>query len=149
MAIKYVMKQIKSIVFVQSKAFTLIEMMINLSIVIIIMSLLPLIYVNIFQLSGKSTDHFDVNNAMFQRELYEELTDANYVDIIENQLYIHHGNDVIRYYFHNQRIVRQLNGKGYIIMLEGVKNAIFKEGAQGVSLTIERHHKKNVTYKII
>lgn len=127
----------------------MIEMMINLSIIIMIMSLLPLIYVNIYHLSGKSTDHFDVNNAMFQRDLYEELENADFVDIVNNQLWIYKGKDTIQYQYHKQRIIRKLNQEGYIIMLEGVKNAYFEKRDNAVYLSIERFNKHSVTYQII
>ncbi|WP_414049758.1 competence type IV pilus minor pilin ComGF [Macrococcus animalis] len=139
----------KHIVFKQSKGFTMIEMLINLSIIVMIMSLLPLIYMNIIQLSGKSTDHFDVNNAMFQRDLYDELDMADYVEIKNGHLFIHAGENIILYYYHNQRIVRKLNDRGYIIMLEGVKNAIFEERDNGIYLKIERDKNKTYTYQVI
>lgn len=111
--------------------------------------MLPLIYLNIYQLSGKSTDHFEVNNAMFQRDLYEELNNADFVEIVNNQLWIYTGDDIIQYLYHNQRIIRKLNQEGYIIMLEGVKNAHFKMGDNAVFLSIERFNKHTITYQII
>ncbi|WP_240837194.1 ComGF family competence protein [Macrococcus sp. PK] len=104
---------------------------------------------NIYQLSGKSTDHFDVNNAMFQRDLYDELNNADYVEIVNNQLWIYTGDDIIQYLYHKHRIIRKLNQEGYIIMLEGVKNAYFKIHDNAVYLSIERFNKHTVTYQII
>lgn len=144
-----VIKKIKYTALRKSNGFTMIEMMINLSIIIMIMSLLPLIYMNIYQLSGKSTDHFDVNNAMFQRDLYEELNNADYVEIVNNQLWIFTGDDIIQYLYHKHRIIRKLNQEGYIIMLEGVKNAYFEIRDNAVYLSIERFNKHTVTYQII
>lgn len=144
-----VIKKIKYTALRKSNGFTMIEMMINLSIIIMIMSLLPLIYMNIYQLSGKSTDHFDINNAMFQRDLYEELNNADYVEIVNNQLWIFTGDDIIQYLYHKHRIIRKLNQEGYIIMLEGVKNAYFEIRDNAVYLSIERFNKHTVTYQII
>lgn len=146
---RFVIRKIKFTALRRSDGFTMIEMMINLSIIIMIMSMLPLIYLNIYQLSGKSTDHFEVNNAMFQRDLYEELNNADYVEIVNNQLWIYTGDDIIQYLYHNQRIIRKLNQEGYIIMLEGVKNAHFKMGDNAVFLSIERFNKHTITYQII
>ncbi|WP_448969071.1 competence type IV pilus minor pilin ComGF [Macrococcus capreoli] len=147
--IRSVTKKIKSTVFQQSNGFTLIEMMINLSILVMILSLLPLIYIHLFQLSGKSVDHFDVNHAMFLRDLYEELEHADYIEIKQQQLWIYKGKDVIQYLYHNNRIVRKLNGTGYVIMLEGVNHATFREEKSSVYLSIERYRKRLVTFKII
>ncbi|MCG7420062.1 competence type IV pilus minor pilin ComGF [Macrococcus epidermidis] len=144
-----VIRKIKYTALRKSNGFTMIEMMINLSIIIMIMSLLPLIYMNIYQLSGKSTDHFDVNNAMFQRDLYDELNNADYVEIVNNQLWIYTGDDIIQYLYHKHRIIRKLNQEGYIIMLEGVKNAYFEIHDNAVYLSIERFNKHTVTYQII
>lgn len=147
--ISCVMNWTKYTVCRRNEGFTLIEMMINLSIITLIMSLLPLIYIHIFQFSGKSTDHFDVNHAMFQKELNEELKTADYVEVLNQQLYIHKDKNVITYLFHNQRLVRKLNGQGYIIMLEGVKNAKFEEQNNTVYLSIERYKKATLTYQIV
>nr|WP_165983489.1 competence type IV pilus minor pilin ComGF [Macrococcus goetzii] len=144
-----VIRKIKYTALRKSNGFTMIEMMVNLSIIIMIMSLLPLIYMNIYQLSGKSTDHFDVNNAMFQRDLYEELSNADYVEIVNNQLWIYTEDDIIQYLYHKQRIIRKLNQEGYIIMLEGVKNAYFEIRDNAVFLSIERFNKHTITYQII
>ncbi|WP_414055030.1 competence type IV pilus minor pilin ComGF [Macrococcus equi] len=143
------MKKLRSTVSAQSKGFTMVEMLISLSIIVMIMSLLPLIYIHIFQLSGKSTDHFDVNNAMFQKDLYDELAKADYVKVINHQLFIYQDTNVILYQYHNQRIIRKLNNSGYIIMLEGVSDGRFEEKNNGIYLTIKREKHKDVVYQVI
>ncbi|MCE4956106.1 competence type IV pilus minor pilin ComGF [Macrococcoides caseolyticum] len=147
--ITFVIKPILYIVLKRNNGFTMIEMMLSLTIITMIMSILPLIYIQLNQFSGKSTDHFDVNNALFQRDLTIELKSAEYVEIHNGEMHIFKGDDIIQILYHNQRIIRKINNSGYIIMLEGVNNARFEENNHGVFLTIERLHKGKVVYQII
>lgn len=145
---QFVIRPINAIAY-KNKGFTMIEMMLSLSIILMILSLIPLIFTHINQLSGKSTDHFDINNALFQRDLYEELQAADYVSVDEAKLNIYSGENTIEYGFHKNRIVRKLNQSGYIIMLEGVEDAKFIETDQAVYLQIYRKNKQTMEYRII
>lgn len=108
-----------------NKAFTLLEMLINMAVVMIVISIIPMILIQIYQFNGRSTDHHDINTALFLREIATELKNAKDVTVRDGKLRIALRADLITYECVHDRIVRKVNGEGYIIMLEGIKEGVF------------------------
>lgn len=123
-------------------AFTLIEMMINFSIVLVILTIIPMIYMQLSQLNGKSTSHFDINSAMFLRELSTELKTSEKVELSGDQLVLTGNGDHLSYMFHQGRIVRKVNGEGYVIMLEGIKEGAFSIEDKHLYITLQSIYKQ-------
>lgn len=123
-------------------AFTLIEMMINLSIVLVILFIIPMIYMQLSQLNGKSVNHFDINCAMFLRELSTELKTSGTVEINGDQLILTKNENQLSYTFHKGRIVRKVNNEGYVIMLEGIKEGVFTIEDKHLYVTIQSIYKQ-------
>lgn len=108
-----------------NKAFTLLEMLVNMAVVMIIISIIPMILIEIYQFNGRSTDHHDINTALFLREIATELKNAKDITVIDDKLQIALRTDLITYEYVHNRIVRKVNGEGYIIMLEDIKKGVF------------------------
>lgn len=123
-------------------AFTFIEMMINLSIVLVILSIIPLIYMQLSQLNGKSVNHFDINCAMFLRELSTELKTSRIVELNGDQLILTKNENQLSYAFHQGRIVRKVNNEGYVIMLEGIKEGVFTIEDKHLYITVQSIYKQ-------
>lgn len=125
------MKQIQSVLkhlryaIRSNKAFTLLEMLINMAVVMIVISIIPMILIQIYQFNGRSTDHHDINTALFLREIATELKNAKDVTVRDGKLRIALRADLITYECVHDRIVRKVNEEGYIIMLEGIKEGVF------------------------
>lgn len=125
------MKQTKSAlkhlsyVIRSNKAFTMLEMLINMAVILIIISIIPMILMQIYQFNGRSTDHHDINTALFLREISTELKNAQDVTVMNGRLQIALQADLVTYEYQHNRIVRKVDGVGYIIMLEGIKKGVF------------------------
>jgi len=84
-----------------------------------------MILIQIHQFNGRSTDHHDINTALFLREIATELKNAKDITVIDDKLQIALRTDLITYEYVHNRIVRKVNGEGYIIMLEDIKKGVF------------------------
>ncbi|GGB04890.1 hypothetical protein ERX37_02190 [Macrococcus hajekii] len=112
-----------------NEGFTLIEMLLNLAIAVTLISIFPLIISNIANFKAISSDNNDINVELCLRDILSETRQMSLA--IEGGSLIGTDNSTHKTYsysFHQLRLVRKVDGSGYIILLEQVKNArFFKE----------------------
>ncbi|WP_165980653.1 ComGF family competence protein [Macrococcus carouselicus] len=128
----------RSIVSRKNEGFTLIEMLLNLAIMVMIVSLFPLIIINISQFKAISSESYDINKEMCLRDIIAEIQDKKLsvsgTELIARDLTM---GRKYGYSFHQSRVIRKVDGTGYIILLEHVKSAKFFEDNQHYYLELE------------
>ncbi|WP_165981013.1 competence type IV pilus minor pilin ComGF [Macrococcus lamae] len=125
-------------VFKKDEGFTLLEMLLNFSIAIIIMSLFPLIIQNIMMFKSVSSDNYDINFELCLRDILSEIKNKE-VTAVNGELLAKDltTGKIYSYNYHLGRIIRKVDRAGYVILLEQVKQAEFYEQNQSVFLRIK------------
>ncbi|MBP3952342.1 competence type IV pilus minor pilin ComGF [Bacillus suaedae] len=104
------------------KAFTLIELLIVLSILLLILSILPpMIQTVATGLQTGSTSPRELT--VFFSHLSDEVRESSFIDLRPGKLILHKadGDRITIELYSSTKIRRTVNGAGHVLMLEGVK----------------------------
>lgn len=119
------------------KGFTLIEALLNFSIICIISFSIPLM------MKGFSTIKHDLVPPryyewnLFHESVRNELRKANDVKVLPNQISFVVDGETILYQKYNQSIRRRVNNRGHEVVLQSVDQFTFNVIHQGVHLNLE------------
>ncbi|MDG0822189.1 competence protein [Staphylococcus equorum] len=111
-------------------AFTYIEMLFALMITVLLLTIIPGIFKSTTALGFLANDHLNIESEFFARDLTQDLMNKKANIIIdkskETQLLIKEENKLISYNFKNNKIIKSINGKGNITILNNVKAIKFR-----------------------
>lgn len=111
-------------------AFTYIEVLFALMITVLLLTIIPGIFKSTTALSFLANDHLNIESEFFARDLTQDLMNKKANIIIdkskETQLLIEEENKLISYNFKNNKIIKSINGKGNITILNNVKAIKFR-----------------------
>lgn len=115
-------RKMKKFVSKNNSGFTMIEMLLSLSFLLIILALIPLLIKSIYVFKDNALDHTNYELIMFRKDLSEEIKDTNIViDNAHHKMkFIHNGNSK-EYTLLNSKIYKSINGKGNITLLNNVE----------------------------
>ncbi|WP_241957755.1 competence type IV pilus minor pilin ComGF, partial [Staphylococcus equorum] len=107
------------------KAFTYIEVLFALMITVLLLTIIPSLFKSTTALSVLANDHLNIESEFFARDLTQDLMNNKGDIMIDKskgtQLSIKDKNKLISYSFKNNKIVKSINGKGNITLLNNVK----------------------------
>ncbi|MBO3064143.1 competence type IV pilus minor pilin ComGF [Staphylococcus shinii] len=112
------------------KAFTYIEVLFALLITILIFTILPSIFKTTHFIESHFTNQINLDLEFFAADLTRDLLkkDSQIIvnDIRKNTVVIKNNNKDMIYELKNDKIIKSINGKGNITLLNNVKSAEFK-----------------------
>lgn len=112
------------------KAFTYIEVLFALMITVLLLTIIPSLFKSTTALSVLANDHLNIESEFFARDLTQDLMNNEGDIMIDKskgtQLSIKDKNKLISYSFKNNKIVKSINGKGNITLLNNVKAIKFR-----------------------
>ncbi|MFC7086701.1 competence type IV pilus minor pilin ComGF [Mammaliicoccus vitulinus] len=112
----------KKFVSKNNAGFTMIEMLLSLSFLLIILALIPLLIKSIYVFKDNALDHTNYELIMFRKDLSEEIKDTNIViDNAHHKMKFIHNGKSKEYTLLNAKIYKSINGKGNITLLNNVE----------------------------
>lgn len=136
-------------VYGRDDGFTLLEMLLSFSIVIVICSIFPLIIQNITFFKAASTDNYDINFELCMKDILSEVADRPIAVKDGVMTVTAEGEKKYSYLFHSNRIIRRVNNSGYTILMENVKDAKFKSMNHHFYLQIEWQGHRRMNHEIV
>lgn len=107
--------------FKNNNGFTMIEMILSLSVLLIILSLIPLLIKSIYQLKENAFNHTQYEIIMFRNDLSTEVKDKHInINNHHNRIEFTNNHERIEYKLLNSKIYKSINGKGVITLLNNV-----------------------------
>ncbi|WP_260412253.1 competence type IV pilus minor pilin ComGF [Alkalihalobacillus sp. TS-13] len=118
--------------------FTLLEMIISLTIFLILAVLTPLMFSAIFSTSGQPLHHQEIS--LFFEQADKELQGSISAEKRWDRLYLIQpdGNE-ISYEKYGDRIVRKVNGAGFEIILQDIQSFRTEHDQHSVELIVQAH----------
>ncbi|MBW0764102.1 competence type IV pilus minor pilin ComGF [Mammaliicoccus fleurettii] len=112
----------KKFVLKNNKGFTMIEMLLSLSFLLIILALIPILIKSIYTLKDKAIDHTNYELIMFRKDLSEEIKDCKVIiDYSNTRIKCIRNKNSTEYTLLNSKIFKSINGKGNITLLNNVE----------------------------
>lgn len=124
---------------INSSGFTMIESLLSLYIQLLILTLLPILIMTLIHFRAAFLDDQTYPHELMAREIGLTLhhSDVSNVNISQNQLEIKQGHTTYTYHIQNLKLVKQVNGRGNITVLNQVKKAQYsKIGKHNLKVTI-------------
>ncbi|WP_436859908.1 competence type IV pilus minor pilin ComGF [Staphylococcus caeli] len=111
-------------------AFTYIETLFTLFIIIIIFSILPILIKTASIINNQVLNNYDIELVFFSRDFTQDLIEDDATIILKessnHKISIKTAHKIISYEYKNNKIIKTVNGKGNITMLNDVKDIQFK-----------------------
>ncbi|RIL47084.1 prepilin-type N-terminal cleavage/methylation domain-containing protein [Mammaliicoccus fleurettii] len=112
----------KKFVLKNNKGFTMIEMLLSLSFLLIILALIPILIKSIYTLKDNAIDHTNYELIMFRKDLSEEIKDCKVIiDYSNTRIKCIRNKNSTEYTLLNSKIFKSINGKGNITLLNNVE----------------------------
>ncbi|WP_432724513.1 competence type IV pilus minor pilin ComGF [Staphylococcus equorum] len=114
------------------KAFTYIEVLFALMITVLLLTIIPSLFKSTTALSVLANDHLNIESEFFARDLTQDLMNRKGDIMIDKSkatklsIKDKDKNKLISYSFKNNKIVKSINGKGNITLLNNVKAINFR-----------------------
>ncbi|WP_324254340.1 competence type IV pilus minor pilin ComGF [Staphylococcus kloosii] len=103
------------------KAFTMIEMMLAMLIMLILVQLIPFLLKTIVIFNTNITSVADIELEFFLRDMIKDYKETNKVTIVNNSNIRFQKDDTTYYYkFKNNKVIKEVNNSGNITMLYNV-----------------------------
>ncbi|WP_239749171.1 competence type IV pilus minor pilin ComGF [Mammaliicoccus sp. H-M34] len=113
----------KKFVLKNNKGFTMIEMLLSLSFLLIILALIPILIKSIYTLKDNAIDHTNYELIMFRKDLSEEIKDCKVIiDYSNTRIKCIRNRNSTEYTLLNSKIFKSINGKGNITLLNNVES---------------------------
>lgn len=126
----------------KANGFTIIEVLVAFSIFLLIASVIPQ-FIKTISFEPKLLQRLETS-IFFQQFVFDVQKSGNvYAD--HNSLYLQQDNEIVTYAYFQQKIRRQVNGKGHEIVLQNVSNVEFSEWNNGIDVKVEDIY--NQTFK--
>ena len=121
--------------------FTLVEMLFSLAIVLVIMTSISAFY----RLISYSQDINNQNEDIYicAKQVSQYLLGSDYLSLGAEYSYENSGNETVRLYLNNQRLVKE---PGFEILLTNIENVSFEENQDLIYMTVTRKKKE---YKFV
>ncbi|TDL97882.1 hypothetical protein ERX27_06380 [Macrococcus brunensis] len=132
----------------KDEGFTLLEMLLNLAIAVMLISLFPLIITNISIFKASAQDNYDINVELCLRDLIAETKDMRLVVVNKELLAKEDTYRTYNYSFDGLRIIRKAENSGYVILMERVKSARFYEQNGSFYLEMTYQDKWRVIHEV-
>ncbi|WP_096440487.1 ComGF family competence protein [Alteribacter populi] len=136
----------------KEQGFTLLEVLTTLVLLFLISSLLLSIFPLLHQNENNRSYHEETALFFIQLQLKIRNSDMFWIDSGGRRLVllVKEGSDeqMESFILHNQRVVRQVEGAGYDVYLEGVNDIYFTEVNRGVEVVIENTQNKQYTKRL-
>ena len=121
----------------KNKGFTLIEVLICLTVVLLITSFLPIILKNVYKISFESEGIHLLELDVFTQKLQYEARHGEGLAVASNQLTIRKENGRhITFELYQDKIRRRVGGTGHVIVLHNVKKFSVHDKPYGALLKI-------------
>ena len=105
-----------------SKGFTMIEMLLSLSFLLIILALIPLLIKSLYLFKDNAMDHTHFELMMFRKELSDEIKESTIkLDNAQNRIKFINETRSTEFTLLNGKIIKTINGRGNITLVNNVK----------------------------
>ncbi|WP_248559360.1 competence type IV pilus minor pilin ComGF [Mammaliicoccus sciuri] len=105
-----------------NKGFTMIEMLLSLSFLLIILALVPLLIKSLYLFKDNAMDHTHFELMMFRKELSDEIKESTIkLDSANNRIKFVNEIRSIEFTLLNEKIIKSINGRGNITLVNNVK----------------------------
>ncbi|WP_323705719.1 competence type IV pilus minor pilin ComGF [Mammaliicoccus sciuri] len=112
----------KKYVLKNNKGFTMIEMLLSLSFLLIILALVPLLIKSLYLFKDNAMDHTHFELMMFRKELSDEIKESTLkLDSANNRIKFVNEIRSIEFTLLNEKIIKSINGRGNITLVNNVK----------------------------
>ncbi|MGP4080914.1 competence type IV pilus minor pilin ComGF [Pseudalkalibacillus sp. R45] len=127
--------------------YTLLEMIISLTIFLTLAALTPLMFSAIFSTSGRPLNHQEIS--LFFEQADKELQGTISVEKRWDRLYLMQPDGKeISYEKYGDRIVRKVNGAGFEVILQDIQRFRAEHDQYSVELIVQAHE-RSFTHKAI
>ncbi|OFV62380.1 competence type IV pilus minor pilin ComGF [Mammaliicoccus sciuri] len=112
----------KKYVLKNNKGFTMIEMLLSLSFLLIILALVPLLIKSLYLFKDNAMDYTHFELMMFRKELSDEIKESTIkLDSANNRIKFVNEIRSIEFTLLNEKIIKSINGRGNITLVNNVK----------------------------
>ncbi len=120
-----------------NKGFTLLEVLVSFSVVLILTAFFPLLIKNLSFLTEKGDGIHPLELEVFIQQASKEVRNAKRVSVDGKvMIIINQSNQRVTYEFYQKNIRRRVNGTGHELLLHGVVGISFEEVRNGVIFTV-------------
>ncbi|MCD8801933.1 prepilin-type N-terminal cleavage/methylation domain-containing protein [Mammaliicoccus sciuri] len=111
----------KKYVLKNNKGFTMIEMLLSLSFLLIILALIPLLIKSLYLFKDNAMDHTHIELMMFRKELSDEIKESTIkLDKVHNRIKFINETRSTEFTLLNEKIIKSINGRGNITLVNNV-----------------------------
>ncbi|UXU85117.1 prepilin-type N-terminal cleavage/methylation domain-containing protein [Mammaliicoccus sciuri] len=112
----------KKYVLKNNKGFTMIEMLLSLSFLLIILASIPLLIKSLYLFKDNAMDHTHFELMMFRKELSDEIKESTIrLDNAHNRIKFINDTRSTEFTLLNEKIIKSINGRGNITLINNVK----------------------------
>jgi competence protein ComGF len=127
----------------QNSGFTLVEMLITLSGLLIIVSFMPML-LNIQWIKEHQSERFNrLEWQVFARQITSEVREAREVEIKQSAIYLYKFNgEKVSFEKYGNLIRRRVNGQGHEILLQSISAVQYKMEHDGIRVKVRTEQGK-------
>ncbi|CAG9619267.1 competence type IV pilus minor pilin ComGF [Sutcliffiella rhizosphaerae] len=122
----------------KEQGFTLLEVMISFSLVLLLTALFPILMKSIYHLTEKKDGIHPLELEVFIQQTAREVRNASEISVngsvvkLTNQI-----GQLVSFEHYEDKLRRRVDGKGHELMLHGVMSAAFEEVSGGVMIKLK------------
>ena len=125
-------------IFHKNDGFTLLEVLVSFSIILILTAFFPLLLKSLSLLTEKGDGIHPLELEVFIQQATREVRNAKKVSVEGNAMVIINQNDQrVTYEFYQKNVRRRVNGTGHELLLHGVESISFKEVRNGAIVNVK------------
>ncbi|MGD6774598.1 competence type IV pilus minor pilin ComGF [Sutcliffiella horikoshii] len=124
-------------IFRKHDGFTLLEVLVSFSVILILTAFFPLLLKNLSLLTEKGDGIHPLELEVFIQQATREVRNAKRVSVESNAMVIiNQDNQRVTYEFYQKNVRRRVNGTGHELLLHGVESITFKEVNNGAIVNV-------------
>lgn len=130
----------------------MLEMLFSFSVFCMVASFLPLMFNIVFHNQSIDGRIQEMEWALFVNQLKKEIQASDFVDVVNGELALINGEEVVTFQKYNALLRRRVNGKGHEVVLQNVKNIRFQKIGKAIHIEVVNnfeHRNEVVIYPFV
>lgn len=136
-------------IFRNNDGFTLLEVLVSFSVVLILTAFFPLLIKNLTFLTEKEGGIHPLELEVFIQQATREVRNAKRVSVDgKAMVIINHADQRVTYEFYQKNVRRRVNGTGHELLLHGVESISYVQVRNGVIFTVKGRDERIHEFKV-
>lgn len=136
-------------IFHKNEGFTLLEVLVSFSIILILTAFFPLLLKSLSSLTEKGEGIHPLELEVFIQQATKEVRNAKSVSVEGNvMVIINQADQRVTYEFYQKNIRRRVNGTGHELLLHGVESISYEEVRNGAIVNVKGSDEISYEFKL-